>query len=137
MHCSWWLSPCIDPPFAKVIVNSTPISDGKVQVLNGTVSTFQCQACGSPPVVASWSTSVESINRDLLGGNDMVLKLTQDDEGIYTCIVNNTHENLSHPYHVEVQVYGECPAHTSEIVLFLCTTCIETCYLCNEWNVHA
>ena len=119
VHCSRWLSPCIDPPFAKVRVNDSLISDGKVQVLNGTVSTFQCQARGSPPVVASWSTSVESINRDLLGGDDMVLKLTQDDEGIYTCIVNNTEEQLSHPYHLDVQVYGEYPAHTNETILFL------------------
>ena len=106
MHCSQWLSPCIDPPFAEIKVNGSLISDGKVHVLNGAVSTFECLARGSPPVNASWSTSVKSINRDLLGGDWMILQLAQDDEGNYTCIVNNTQESLSHPYHVDVRVYG-------------------------------
>lgn len=101
------LSLYIDPPLAQVKVNGSLISDGKVQVLNGTVSTFQCDAHGSPPITATWSTSVESINRDQLRRNPMMLQLTQDDEGSYTCIVNNTQERLSHSYSVDVKVYGE------------------------------
>ena len=133
MHCSQWLSPCIDPPFAQVKVNGSLISDGKVQVLNGTMSTFECFALGSPPVEASWSTSVERINRDQLGSkhNTMTLQLAQEDEGIYTCIANNTLERLSHLYHVDVQVYGEYPAHIHALKHD------PLCYLCNEWNVHA
>ena len=76
-------SPGIDPPVAQVTVNGSLITSGNVQLLNGTESRFQRLASASSPLVASWSTSVESTIRDLVRGDDMTLRLTHEDEGIY------------------------------------------------------
>ena len=108
-------SPRIDPPVAQVTVNGSLISSGTVQLLNGTESRFQCLANGSSPLVASWSTSVESANRDLVRDDDMTLRLTHEDEGIYICTVNNTQEKLSHQYRLDVKVYGEYISYASRI----------------------
>ena len=112
-------SPGIDQPVAQVTVNGSLITSGTVQVLNRTESRLQCLASGSSPLVASWSTSVESANRDLVRDDDMTLSLTHEDEGIYICTVNNTRE--SHSYSLEVKVYGEYIPYTSRIYKCACS----------------
>ena len=72
----------IDQPVAQVTVNGSLITSGTVQLLNGTESRFECLASGFSPLVASWSTSIESVNRDLVRGDDMTLRLTHEDEDI-------------------------------------------------------
>ena len=100
-------SPLVDPPVAQVKVNGSRITSRVVQVLNGTVSRFQCLKNGSTPLTASWSTSVESVDTASVG-DDMMLQLTHEEEGNYTCSVNNTQEGLSDQYRLNVLVYGEC-----------------------------
>ena len=108
-------------PVAQVRVNGSLITGGTVQVLNGTESRLQCLASGSSPLVASWSTSVESANRDLVRGDGMTLRLTHEDEGIYICTANNTQEKLSHSYSLEVKVYGDYISYTSRIYKCACS----------------
>ena len=105
--CTQYALPLVDPPVARVMVNGSRITSGVVQVLNGTVSRFQCLKSGSTPLMASWSTSIESVNIASVG-DDIMLQLTHEDEGTYTCSVNNTQEGLSDQYRLNVLVYGEC-----------------------------
>ena len=84
---------------------------GVVHALNGTTSNFACAVSGTSPLTTSWELQTMSgeINRT---GSTFSSLLTQDDEGIYTCVVVNEQEGLSDNATVTVKVFGECTDST-------------------------
>ena len=99
---------------------------GVVHALNGTTSNFACAVSGTSPLTTSWELQTMSgeINRT---GSTFSSLLTQDDEGIYTCVVVNEQEGLSDNFTVTVRVYGE---HAS-------VQNVQWCHMCMEMHVQA
>ena len=79
---------------------------GVVHTLNGTTSNFACAVSGTSPLTTSWELQTMSGEINRIGSTFSSL-LTQDDEGIYTCVVVNEQEGLSDNVTVTVRVYGE------------------------------
>ena len=80
--------------------------DDVVYVLNGTSHNFDCVVNGSSPLNTSWTlqTMRGESSRD---GTNFTSILTQDDEGNYTCTVDNSEEGLCDNATVTVKVFGE------------------------------
>ena len=101
------LSLCAASPTVEAIsVNGMNVTTGTIFALNGTTSTFSCVVGGTPPLNTSWElqTTRGETNRF---GSTFSSKLTQEDEGSYTCVVVNDQEGLSDNATVTVRVYGE------------------------------
>ena len=79
---------------------------GVVHALNGTTSNFACAVSGTSPLTTSWELQTMSGEINRIGSTFSSL-LTQDDEGIYTCVVVNEQEGLSDNSTVTVRVFGE------------------------------
>ena len=104
---------------------------GVVHALNGTTSNFACAVSGTSPLTTSWElqTMKGEINRT---GSIFSSLLTQNNEGIYMCVVVNEQEGLSDNAMVTVRVFGECTdstfIHSFVHIILLSYKCT---YICN------
>ena len=106
MVITWYVYLPADPPIVNAIRVNGSVVGRVVYALNGTMSNFGCATSGTHPLSTSWILQTTK-GVETRASSTFSSILMQDDEGNYTCVVDNARDGLNDSATVVVKVFGE------------------------------